>query len=381
MTPSRAPPHVLLLMLVLLAGTSLSGCIGAEEDERPLLRILSYNVFALSEAVIADFEETHGARVEVLKVDDTGAVLDRALQAQAIGVPIADLVIGLDTTHLPEALDAGLFQPWSARTPGDVRSRLSEEAVRPHPVTMAVPYDWGHVCLNVDEAWLKAERVPVPTSLWNLTVAPWTSHVVVQNPRTSSPGRAFLTATVDHFRNDGDNVSGDNVSDHRDWWSAMRQNDLIIVDSWSQAYEIHYSGGYGRFVDGHIGDAHAVVSYCHSPGAEAYWSENGSTRSLALDIERASLLQVEYAGITANALQPDLAGAFIAHLLSDEVQATLPDTQVMWPAVRGLGLPAGPYTEHSLTPTQGAEVSGEEIAANMARWLDEWDQAITLRRG
>ena len=68
-----------------------------------------------------------------------------------------------------------------------------------------------------------------------------------------------MIATIDYFEND-DNES----TDAFDWWRAIKENNAIITSGWTEAYETHYTGGYGEYTNGHIGDAHITVSYCHS---------------------------------------------------------------------------------------------------------------------
>ena len=85
-----------------------------------------------------------------------------------------------------------------------------------------------------------------------------------------------MTATVDYFANDEDNQT-----DWTDWWTAMESNDAIITSGWTEAYVTHYTGGYGEYIEGYVGDAHMVVSYCHSPGVESWYNDNW-TKSAAL---------------------------------------------------------------------------------------------------
>ena len=87
-----------------------------------------------------------------------------------------------------------------------------------------------------------------------------------------------MSATVDYFENDEDNTT-----DAFDWWKAMADNGAILTTGWTEAYEIHYSGGYGEWVEGHLGDAAMTVSYCHSPGVEAFYGGNW-TKSTSLTL-------------------------------------------------------------------------------------------------
>jgi thiamine transport system substrate-binding protein len=51
---------------------------------------------------------------------------------------------------------------------------------------------------------------------------------VVENPATSSPGLAFLLATVEAFGEDGWEA----------WWTDLRANGVQVVDGWDEAYKI-----------------------------------------------------------------------------------------------------------------------------------------------
>ena len=80
--------------------------------------------------------------------------------------------------------------------------------------------------------------------------------LVVENPATSSPGLAFLLATVAEFGEDG----------WADYWSALRDNGVEVVDDWDQAY-------YERFSGASDGDRPLVVSYGSSPPAEVVFAD------------------------------------------------------------------------------------------------------------
>jgi thiamine transport system substrate-binding protein len=179
-----------------------------------------------------------------------------------------------------------------------------------------------------------------------------------------------MSATVDYFENDEDETT-----DAFDWWKAMADNGAIFTTGWTEAYEIHYSGGYGAWVEGHLGDAAMTVSYCHSPGVEAFYSENW-TKSTSLTLERSTFHQVEYAGIINGGTELQAANAFIEYLLSEEVNRNMPENNLMqsvlvnavWPETNG-------YAYHTDVPTMNADISNQRIAEEMEDWLAEWNAA------
>jgi thiamine transport system substrate-binding protein len=361
-----------LSLMLMLSSVAFAGCIGTEvsvnENDQPngeptTLRILSYDAFGISNEMLDEFTNQTGIEVSLSRAGDAGGVLATALQTQ--NAPIHDLILGIDNSYLGAALEAGLFQPIELQT-----GSLAARAAAPYVGNLVVPFDYGSVCINYDSTYVDGENMTVPESLWDFTGENWTGKVAVQNPRTSSPGRSFLIATTDYFANDAD---GD--TDYADWWAAMNANEVIVTDGWTAAYETHYTGGYGQWYDGFLGDAHAVVSYCHSPGVEAFFGSNWTT-SVALDIPGASFAQVEYAGIPVGAGETAAATTFIEWLLSPNINSQMPTLNYMYSALDGTDLPeTDGYRHHSATPTD-AEVSPAEISANITDWLNEWDTAM-----
>ena len=55
---------------------------------------------------------------------------------------------------------------------------------------------------------------------------------MVENPATSSPGLAFLLATIAHFGDDG----------WQDYWKQLRANGVKVVDGWDEAYDSDFTG-------------------------------------------------------------------------------------------------------------------------------------------
>ena len=113
------------------------------------------------------------------------------------------------------------------------------------------------MCLNYDTEMVDGENLTVPQAFGTSRMRSGMerSHSFTRNKQSD----AFMTATVDYFANDEDNQTG--------WTNGglLSANDATITAGWSEAYETHYTGGYGEYTEGYVGDAHMVVSYCHSP--------------------------------------------------------------------------------------------------------------------
>ena len=244
----------LFAVVLLIFNLSISGCLTEKIDDEEIVKpeeyeytddgklvIVTYDVYGLTDEMLEQFENQTGYEISLLKLDDSGSVLDHLLQHK--GVQVADLAIGLDNTYLQTALDNNVLWEHNAAL-----SNISDSALLPYNGPLAAPFDQGYICLNYDSEVVDGENYTIPNSLWELTNDEWKGKVAIPSPETSSPGRAFMTATTDYFSHDDDNST-----DWTDWWSAMSSNEVIITTGWSEAYETRYTGGYGEWTDGHVG--------------------------------------------------------------------------------------------------------------------------------
>ena len=311
--------------------------------------------------MIEQFVNQTGIEVEIIRTDDAGGILDQMMLTKS--APQADLMIGLDNTYLPTALKNCLLIEHSAQT-----ENFSQSSMEFYEGPLAIPFDEGDVCLNYDEDALSAANMSVPTSLWNLTEPQWNGKMAFPSPITSSPGRAFLAATHDYFNHQPGNESG-NASN---WWKAIADNNAIFTSGWTESYTTYYTGGYGQYTEGYIGGAYITVSYCHSPGVEAYFAEN-YTHSTSLILPRASFHQVEYAGVINGAAEVDAAQQFISYLTSQDVNSNMPIYNSMYSVLNGSEIPEiNGYRYHSDITPRSSYITSEMIELHMESWLEEW---------
>lgn len=351
-----------ILICLMFTFSMFAGCL-SDGEEGKNLNIVSYDAFGISQNLLEQFTNETGINVEITRAGDAGGVLSTVIQTKGTG--LFDLSLGIDNSYLGTALAAELFEPLDTD-----RTIFSNRALSSYDGNLAIPFDVGSVCINYDSNYVDGENISIPTSLWNFTDTNWEGKIAVENPRTSSPGRAFFISTVDYFNNDIDEQS-----DYTNWWSDMKDNNVIIADSWTMAYETHYSGGYGQWGDGFIGDAHAVVSYCHSPGVEAYYGENWTT-SVALNIDGASFSQIEYVSLLKGTDEHLSANIFVDWLVSNEINSQMSTINWMYPAIEGGGIIEDfGYNWHSIVPVD-CEMNISSINEGIANWLDEWDAAV-----
>ena len=323
-------------------------------DENNELVIMSHDSFNIGEDVIAAFEAANDATVVLLPAGDTGLALNRAILEK--GNPSADLFYGVDNTYLGRALDEGIFVPYESPGLANVPPQFIMD-----PTFHVTPIDYGYVNLNYDKAFLEAEGLQPPTSLEELTESQWRGKLVVENPATSSPGLAFLIATVSYFGEDDD-------YDYLDFWGDLRANDVAITDGWSDAYYTNFTK-YG-------GDQPLVVSYATSPAAEFFFSEtpldDAPTGNILFD--RSVFLQIEGMGVLEGADSPVLARKFIDFALELQFQEDFPDKMFVYPVNRNATLPD--FWRFAEEPAVPADIGPEEIGEKREAWIEAWTQVM-----
>ncbi len=190
---------------------------------------MTHDSFAVSHDVLAAFEEESGLTVEQVAPGDGGALVNQLILTK--DSPLGDVVFGIDNTFASRAIDEGVLEPY---TPADVSESAASYAVGDGGELTAV--DLGDVCVNVDHTWFADAGIPEPVTLEDLAKPEYRDLLVVTNPATSSPGLAFLLATVGAFGEDG----------WEDYWADLRANGVKVVDGWSDAYYVDFSGSEAR---------------------------------------------------------------------------------------------------------------------------------------
>jgi len=317
------------------------------------LTIMTHDSFSVSEEVVKSFEEANNAKVVFLQSGDAGAVLNKAVLTN--DAPLADLLFGVDNTFLSCALEADIFEPYES-------SLLNEipDGFKLDDSNRALPVDYGDVCINYDKAYFADNDLAVPQSLEDLTKPEYAGLLVVENPATSSTGLAFLLATIAHY--------GDSFTEY---WQALKDNDVVVVDGWETAYYTNFSGSSGR------GPQPMVVSYGTSPAAEVIFAEKPLD-----DAPTASILgpdtcfrQIEFVGILKGTQHRALAEKFVDFMLSKQFQEDVPLQMFVYPVNPNAVLP-DEFVKYAQAPEQTAALSPEEIAANRDQWIQSWTDVV-----
>ena len=309
--------------------------------------LVTHDSFELTDEQKADLEGL-GLDVEVTQLGDGGTLVNQLILTK--DSPLGDVAYGIDNIFGARALDAGVFAEHASPALPDAAKDLLLEGS-----AALTPIDQGDVCINVDDRWFDAHPdVPVPATLDDLADPALKDLVVLTNPATSTPGLAFLAATVGAYGEDG----------YLDYWARLKDNGVKISDSWSDAYYVDFSGG------GEGGPRPVVLSYGSSP-AYTLDGDESTTSSLPATCFR----QVEYAGVIAGSDNPAAAGALVDYMLSADFQAALPDTVYMYPIDPDATLPEafekfGPLAETTIA------VDTATLSANRDAWIEAWTDTM-----
>jgi thiamine transport system substrate-binding protein len=342
----KAVVGALLAAIVLAAG-----CGGGDEGAPEEVVLVTHDSFAISKPVQRAFEDETGLRLRILKTGDAGVALNRALLTA--GDPEGDVFFGVDNNLLSRALGEDLFDSYSSSELDQVDPRyvLDEE----HRVT---PIDHGEVCLNVDKGWFRSRGLAPPETLEQLALPRYRDLLVVENPATSTPGLAFMLATIARF--------GDGW---QDYWRRLRENGVLVVDGWEDAYTVRFSGSSGK------GPRPIVVSYASSPPAEVIFAGKPLDEAPTAVVESTCFRQVELAGVLRGAANEDGARQLIDFMLSPAFQQDVPTSMFVFPVREGVELPPA-FERWAVVPEAPLELPPEEIGENRERWIREWTDVV-----
>ena len=313
------------------------------------LTVLTHDSFAVSEAVVTAFEEANNVKLVFLPGGDAGAMLNKAILSKE--APLADVLFGVDNTFLSRALEAGIFEVHESPALQNIPAGFKLD-----PSNRALPIDYGDVCINYDKAYFTDNNLPVPGSLEDLIKPEYKNLLVVENPATSSTGLAFLLATVAHF--------GDTFPEY---WQALKDNGVVVVDGWETAYFTNFSASSGR------GPQPMVVSYASSPSAEL--SPSGESLTGSIVGVNTCFRQIEFAGILKGTQNRALADKFMDYMLSRSFQEDMPLQMYVYPVNPDAALPEA-FVKFAQAPAQPATLAPEVIAANRDEWIRVWTDVV-----
>ena len=315
---------------------------GARSADTPELTVYTYSAlttdWSIGATIEPEFEALCGCDLRFVAVDDGVSILSR-LRLEGPDTD-ADIVLGLDTNLTAEARATGLFEPHGMDLSGlDLPITWQDKVF--------VPFDWGYLALIYDESQLSDP----PESLREL-VFDSTAELIIQDPRTSTPGLSMMLWMKSVF---GDEAPAA--------WQALRPRIVTVTTGWSESY--------GMFLEG---EAPMVVSYTTSPAYHLI--EEGTSQYRAAPLAEGHYMQIEVMAKLAGSDQPDLADAFLDFMLSPTVQDIIPTGHWMYPVVMPAdGLPEA--YDGLVQPADALLFADHEVAENRAQWTAEWLDAMS----
>lgn len=327
-----------------VAASMLSGVVGLARADEPVLTVYTYSSF-VSEwgpgpAIEQAFEDGCGCNLEWVAVDDGAGLLSRLrLEGEATE---ADIVLGLDTSLMASAADTGLFVPHNVEMPDFAWTDYWGDP-------LFVPFDYGYFAVIYD-----SERLPnPPASLEELVTGSAAEKIVIQDPRTSTPGMGLLLWMRSVY---GDAAAGK--------WRELSDRILTVTPGWNEAY--------GLFMEG---EAPMVLSYTTSPAYHI--NVEDTDRYRAAIFPEGHYMQVEVAGMTKVADDPALAKLFLEFILSQGFQSQIPTGAWMYPVLPSpASLPEG-FDDVVQAESRALLFDPKTVAANRQAWIDEWLRAMS----
>ena len=319
------------------------GAVSVFAVEASALTVYTYSSFTADwgpgSAIERSFESECDCDMEFVALDDGVSLLTRLrLEGERSK---ADVVLGLDTNLTAEAEATGLLAPH-----GVDLSHLRLPVAWDDPIF--VPFDYGYFAFVYNRENLGNP----PASLAALVNAPESEKIIVQDPRTSTPGLGLLLWLRKVYG------AGAGTA-----WQALEPRILTVTKGWSEAY--------GLFLKG---EAPLVLSYTTSPAYHRI--AESDPRYAAAIFDEGHYLQVEVAAKLRGAPNPELADRFLAFVVSEGFQRHIPTGNWMYPVIAlGEGLPEG-FPE-PLGSDETLSFPSHTVFENRRQWIDDWLQSMS----
>ena len=279
------------------------------------------------------FEEKYSVDLELIAVDSAATLLNKVILEGSNTK--ADIILGLDMNLFNSAENSELF---TAHNLNNINEKLNLPIEWNSEIF--VPYNYGYFAFVYNNKKLKNPPKSMD-ELLNITDA----RIVIQDPRTSTPGLGLLTWMKILY--------GENAQEN---WSKLNKKIISVTKGWTDAY-------YNFFMSG---EADIVLSYSTSPAAHIMFEENYDIS--ASIFKEGNYLSVEFAGILKSSKNKKVANIFLDFMLSDEFQKVIPSTNIMYP-VTNIKLPDA-FNE--LEIPKALQLNPKEINDYKDDWINEW---------
>jgi len=325
----------------------LAGCGSEDSGESPkTLVVATHDSWAMPKEVLAKFTDETGITVKVQPQGDAGQLTNKLVLTK--DSPLADGVYGIDNTFGARAVTEDVLAPYDAKgMPASAEQyRLGEGS------DQLTPIDYSDVCVNVDDTWFAKNGLAPPKTFDDLTEPAYEDLFVTPGATTSSPGLAFLVATVVAEGEDG----------WQDYWKRLMANGTKVTAGWTDAYEVDFTAGGGN------GDRPIVTSYSSSP---PFTIPEGGTKPTTSALLDTCFRQVEYAGVLKGSDNPEGMEKFIDFMLEKDFQSALPDNMYVYPVDSSVTLPES-WAAYAKPAPKPLSMPAEDIQDDLGDWLRDW---------
>lgn len=345
--------------LFLFVVVTLAACT-AKPTEPATLTVMTHDSFDVSQELVTQFETENNVKLAFLKSGDTGSALNRAILTK--GTPQADVFYGVDNTFLSRALEEDLFITYDSPALAEIPAEFKLD-----DQNRALPVNYGDVCINYDKAFFAGNNLALPQNLDDLLKPEYGKSsggeglLVVENPAVSSPGLAFLLATIAEYGEDG----------YLDFWRAIKENGVVVVNDWSTAYYTNFSGSSGK------GAQPMVVSYASSPAVEVVYASTPLTESPTASLvdEGMCFRQIEFVGILKGTKNEAMAQKFVDFMLGQDFQEDMPLKMFVYPVNPNAVLPEE-FTKYNQVAENPSTLDPQLIAENRDAWIQAWTDVV-----
>ena len=326
-----------LISLLILTLTAVS-----HASDKPTLTVYTYSSFTSDwgpgPKVKTAFEAECDCSLNYVALEDGVSLLSR-LKLEGKHTK-ADVVLGLDTNLIANAEKTGLFEPHQQTL---TNSTLPETWSN----KTFIPYDYGYFAFVYDKEKLKNP----PTSLKELIENENGPKILIQDPRTSTPGLGLLLWVKKIYGDEAD-----------DAWRKLSPRIVTVSKGWSEAY--------GLFLKG---EAPLVLSYTTSPAYHVIAEEKNNFA--AAEFSEGHYQQIEVAGMIKSSKQQSLAKTFLSFIQSETFQNIIPTTNWMYPAALPLERLPEAFAD-LVQPKKALLFDAAEIETNRKKWVSEWLDAL-----
>ena len=279
------------------------------------------------------FEDKYEIDLQFIAVDSAATLLNKIiLEGENTK---ADLVLGLDMNLFNAAEKSELFVSHNLK---NINNKLTLPLNWESDIF--VPYNYGYFAFVYNNKTLKNPPLSME-DLINKTDA----RIVIQDPRTSTPGLGLLTWMKALY--------GDSAQNK---WSQLNKKIISVTKGWTDAY-------YNFFM---AGEADMVLSYSTSPAAHIMFEENYDIS--ASTFKEGNYISVEFAGILNSSKNKQMANKFLDFMISDDFQKVIPGTNIMYP-VTDVEMPEA---FNKLEIPKLLQLDPKDINDNKDAWINEW---------